>query len=469
MTLARIRWIAASAALLVALFGFLSLTRTVTIVADGRSFSILTRAITVSGALREAGVNVGAKDSVAPGPGTWILGDSSVEVLRAPRLQMTADGMLYQTETLERSLPILLAQWKLTLEPGDRILLDGRTITLEEQIPEGPFHALKLRRAVQISLNDGEETVEFVSSAPTLGEALAGHGIRLMAGDRLEPRPETALTGPLSVSLRRAVQIHIAVGGAEMELFSSAETVGEALAQAGLALQGLDYSEPAADEPLPLGGEISVVRVNESLQVTQEIVPDETEWRPDDEAELDTISVIQEGKDGVSASRTRLRYENDEEVSRTQESERFLVEPQKQVNGYGTKIFLKTAVVDGITIEYYRAVTVFTTWYSPCNSGTSSCLNGTSSGLPVQQGTIATYLNWYLELKFATVYIPGYGMATFGDNSGANSNGREPWIDLAFSEAEVAAAGGQPWVNATVTIYFTTPVPAYVPPIWPPG
>jgi hypothetical protein len=155
-------------------------------------------------------------------------------------------------------------------------------------------------------------------------------------------------------------------------------------------------------------------------------------------------------------------------VSRTQEGERFLVAPQEQVNGYGTKIVLKTAVVDGITIEYYRAVTVFTTWYSPCNSGTSSCLNGTSSGMPVQQGTIATYLTWYRELKFATVYVPGYGPGAIGD-VGVWPDRSVPWIDLAFSEAEVAAAGGQPWVNATVTIYFTTPVPAYVPPIWPPG
>ena len=38
----------------------------------------------------------------------------------------------------------------------------------------------------------------------------------------------------------------------------------------------------------------------------------------------------------------------------------------------------------------------------------------------------------------------------------------------AIAEAEVAAAGGQPWANQYVTIYFTTPVPSNVPLIWPP-
>jgi hypothetical protein len=83
----------------------------------------------------------------------------------------------------------------------------------------------------------------------------------------------------------------------------------------------------------------------------------------------------------------------------------------------------------------------------------------------LQRGVVATYLSWYRELKFATVYIPGYGQGTIGD-VGAYPDGR-PWVDLAFSESELT--GGNPWVNAYVTMYFTTPVPAYVPPVWPPG
>jgi len=121
---------------------------------------------------------------------------------------------------------------------------------------------------------------------------------------------------------------------------------------------------------------------------------------------------------------------------------------------------LHTAVVDGVTIEYYRAVEVFVTSYSPCRSGVSGCLNGTSSGLPVQKGTVATYLSWYRALKFATIYVPGYGPGTIGD-VGAYPSG-DPWIDLAYSDADYV--GWAQWV----TIYFTTPVPAYVPLIWPP-
>jgi uncharacterized protein YabE (DUF348 family) len=332
-------------------------------------------------------------------------------------------------------------------------------------LPSAAVLVLEVRRPVAVSVSVDGETQAFTSSAPTLGAALTETGITWSDADRLQPVAETALDGPLSATLARARLLTITLADSALELYSAATTVGEALAAAGIALQGADYSEPAEDLAVPADGAIRVVRVSESVQLVEEALPHQTEWQPDDTAELDTISVVQLGQDGVQASRVRVRYEDGQEVSRQTEAERILVEPMTQINGYGTKIVIRTAVVDGVTIEYYRAVNVFTTWYSACNSGVSTCLYGTSSGLPLQRGVVATYLSWYRELKFATVYIPGYGQGTIGD-VGAYPDGR-PWVDLAFSESELT--GGNPWVNAYVTMYFTTPVPAYVPPVWPPG
>lgn len=468
MNLARIRWIALAAALLVVALGYLSLARTVTIMADGQVTTFVTRAVTVGGALREAGISLGAHDNVEPGT-LALLGDGTViDVQRAARIQLHVDGQTHQTESGERNPAVLLALWNVDLGVGDRLTLGGQTITLGDELPDAPFISLEVRRAVEVTVADGGQNVSFVSSAPTVGQALAEHGVQLAAGDRIEPAAETPLDSAVTISIIRARPITIRIGDENVEAYSAGATVGEALADAGVALQGLDYSEPAADELIPDDGQIDIVRVSESLVLEQVILPHQTEWQEDPNADLDTISIVQEGQDGVSLNRTRTLYANGEESSTIEEAERVVIEPSDQINGYGSRLVLKKAVVDGVEIEYYRAVTAYTTWYSPCNSGTSSCLNGTSSGLPVQRGTIATYLNWYLALKFTNVYIPGYGMATFGDNNGANSNGREFWIDLAFSEAEVAAAGGKPWTNAYVTVYFVTPAPAYIPPVWPP-
>jgi hypothetical protein len=81
--------------------------------------------------------------------------------------------------------------------------------------------------------------------------------------------------------------------------------------------------------------------------------------------------------------------------------------------------------------------------------------------MPVERGTIATWLTWYRALKFATVYVPNYGAGTIGDVGAFTPDRTRPWIDLGFTDADYESWHG--WV----TIYFTTPVPFYVPAILP--
>jgi uncharacterized protein YabE (DUF348 family) len=465
---ARIRWIAVSAALLILILGYAALTRAVTVMVDGDSISIATRAITVRGVLKDAGVTLNAEDRVEP-PNWFIASDGMViNVDRASLVHLVADGNTYSARTAEKDPASLLDHWGLQLDEGDRLLVAGRQSKEGEELPQSAYLDLQLRVPVEIILMDAGKQSVFESSALTLGEAIAEEGIELFSADLVEPVLETVIDGPLTATITRAQPLTIIMGTDAVEVRTAVSTVGEALADANISLQGLDRSQPDEDQPIPADRRIRIIRINETVELAQHLIPHETDWQEDPEAALDTISVIQAGQDGVSASRVRIRYEDGDEVSRTEDGNRVLVEANDQINGYGSQIVLHTAVVGDQTIEYYRAVTVFTTWYSPCNSGTSTCLNGTSSGMPVARGTVATYLDYYRQLLGTTMYIPGYGFAAVGDNNGAYSNGREPWFDLAFSEEEVAALGGAPWANAYVTIYFTTPVPSYVPLIWPP-
>ncbi len=457
MNPARIRWLAAGAALLVLALGYLSLNRQVTVLADGRAHEIVTRALTVRGALHVAGIELGAQDAVEPSPFSLLHNGLIIAVQRAAFIQLSADGQVFSLLSAQKDPAALLSTWGLSLSDGDRLLLAGQTVLVDEQLPSSPALILELRRAVEVSLNEGGETTQFLSSAPTLGQAIAEQGIQVQAADRLQPGAETPLDGALSAKLVRARALEITIGAQTISLHSAAATVGEALADAGIALQGLDRSEPDEDAPVPDDGKMRVRRITESVQLEQTTLPRKTEWQPDAEAELDTISVVQLGQDGVQAARTRVRYEDGVETSRKEEDQRVLVEAKTQINGYGTKIVIRTIVIDNVTIEYYRAVNVFTTYYTPCLSGVPQCLYGTSSGMAVEKGTIATWKSWYLALKFATIYVPGYGPGTIGD-VGTYPPARIPWIDLAFSDSEI-----DPWVNQSVTIYFTTPVPASVP------
>jgi 3D (Asp-Asp-Asp) domain-containing protein len=147
----------------------------------------------------------------------------------------------------------------------------------------------------------------------------------------------------------------------------------------------------------------------------------------------------------------RVRYEDGREISRQTESETVVRPPKDRVMGYGTKVVVRTTTVDGVKIEYWRAVNLYATSYSPCRSGADRCYTGTASGLPVKKGVVAVIRSWFNMMSGQQVYIPGYGSAVIADIGGGISG--KPWIDLGWSDDDYQPMTG--WV----TVYFLTPVP----------
>jgi uncharacterized protein YabE (DUF348 family) len=455
MSPARIRWLALGTAILVLLLGYLASYRTVTILADGEVYTLKTRAFTVGGALHAAGLNSGPDDELFPGRFRPLGYDVIIELHRAAEIQLWADGAVYRGKSTERDPAALLAEFDLDLNEGDSLWLAGTRYGAAGDLPYAPSLVLELRRAVRVALQEGGSSTVFESSAQTLGEALLEQGIDLYTADRLDPPPATPLERPVTATLLRAEPLEIETAGETITVRSAASTVGEALAEAGLALQGLDYSQPAEHRPIPEDRSIVVVRVTETVELGQETIPFQTQFQDDPEAEFGTSSVIQLGQLGIEATRTRVRLEDGEETARFDEGDWLLAEPKDQINGRGTQVVVRTTVIDGVEIEYWATLVVYVTSYSPCRSGVDGCLYGTSSGLPVQRGVVGTYLDWYRAYKGGTLYVPGYGPAVVGD-VGAYPSG-EPWIDLGYSDED--------WVgwSSHVTIYFTTPVPATIP------
>jgi 3D (Asp-Asp-Asp) domain-containing protein len=244
------------------------------------------------------------------------------------------------------------------------------------------------------------------------------------------------------------------VDGKSLQFQSSAPTVGEALAEAGMPLLGLDYSIPAENEPLPSDGQIRVVHVSESVILAQKPIPFDNKLQASAEVPLDQTQILQPGETGLSVQRIRIRYEDGKEISRVTENETVVRPPKTRILGYGTKVEIKTAVVDGVSIEYWRVVQMYATSYSPCNSGVANCGATTASGKPLRKGSIAVNRNLYYSMLGQQLYIPGYGVGTIEDLCGGCVG--KPWIDLGFSDSNY-----QPW-HSWVTVYFLTPVPSNI-------
>jgi uncharacterized protein YabE (DUF348 family) len=374
------------------------------------------------------------------------------------------NGQTQTIQTNERVPLLVLTQAGYTLSPNDRVLLNGIQIPLDQSaLITGPA-TLQIRRAVSLTLimPDGQQTI--ASSATTVGETLSETGIQQHVKDFLDPPANTLITNALTINYTPSREVSIYSGGQFTQTRSSAGTVGEILAEAGIPLIGLDYSSPSENEPPPVDGEIRVVRVNEIVTLVSKPIPYETEIVESPEVELGTQEVLQPGQEGLSIARTRIRYEDGQEVSRITESESVVSAPQNRVVKTGVNAVVNTIAVDGVSLDYWRAYEMYATIYSPCNSGTGGCSYGTASGLRAGKGVVAVDPSMYSYLQGQRVYIPGYGFAVIGDIGGGYiiedllGVSRYRWIDLGFDDNNIVDLSG--WL----TVYFLAPVPAAIPP-----
>lgn len=424
--------------------------RPVTVIVDGQPQTLSTHAATVAGALRDLGLRLSDHDRVYPSPNADLDRADTVVVERARPVTLSLEGERQVAFTVEDLPANILADLKVPVFPGDRLVVDGYLADPAETVGWRPRH-LRLSRGRPITLRVDGRVLRLRSAAPTLGEALWENGIRLYAGDRLTPPPETPLDGPMQASLERSRPVAIVADGQSLETRVVADTVGEALAQAGVALQGLDYAVPDLEAPLPEEGPIRVVRVREEVVIDQEAIPFDTLYEPQPDLEIDQQRVLDPGSFGILARRVRVRYEDGVEVARVSDGEWVAREPEPRVVGYGTKIVVRTLMTPDGPIEYWRAVQMWATSYSPSRAGLPPdhpWFGITASGKRLTKGLVAIDRSL---IPFGTrMYVPGYGFAEAAD-TGGGVRGR--WIDLGYDDDNYV-----PWAR-WVTVYFLTPVP----------
>jgi uncharacterized protein YabE (DUF348 family) len=381
----------------------------------------------------------------------------------SPQSITIIDGETLLTVNSSSRTPLLiLTEAGITPHPTDRVLVNGMPFALDETITENGSFQLQLRRAMDLTIisPQGEQVIQ--TSALTVGQALSETGFALGVNDIINPPAESAITDSMSVTYFPARDLVITSGDKTINIRSAAGTVGAALAEAGIPLSGLDTSRPLENEALPDDGQIIVTRVNESISITMESIPFDEEVTDSVDVAFGEEEITQPGVTGIAMVRTRIRYEDGNEVSRETEERTILREPQKQIVASGTKIVLAPAGGE-IPYEYWYATEMYASWYSPCNSGTGSCSYGTASGAPAGYGIVAVDYSIYSSMAGMQVFIPGYGRATVGDTGGgpiietAFGVPRTKWIDLGYNDNAVGGLSG--WV----TVYFLAPAPAVIP------
>ena len=466
--------------------GYLQTQTQVTLMLDGHPEPFRTHQTSVEALLKEAGLELYPKDIVSPGLEASIADRDVISVRRARPATVQVDDRTIETRTHSQTLSELLRELGVTLQPRDRVIIDGQEASLAASLPghnptsrlvssrsgnryshgQGKDAPLRIviQRAALIHLDDGGNLATLYTTEATVGEALRAEGINLYLGDRVEPSLGSPISAGMQVYIQRSKPATIQVDGRFIKTRTLGETVSEALAQEGVVLLGQDYTEPGADTPIDGDAAIRVVRVKEETVIEQDPISFETAWQPDPNLELDHQRLDQEGEDGVTKRRIYVVYEDDQEVERALEAEWVDREPTNKVIAYGTKIVLREVETPNGPRTYWRKIRALATSYTAATSGKSPDhpqYGITRLGWEMRGGIVAVDPQ-VINLETG-MYVPGYGIGVAGD-TGGKVRGRH--VDLGYEENELKL--WYKWVD----VYLLAPPPPanqirWVLPSWP--
>lgn len=470
----RVREMAAALLILALLGAGWYLTATpLTVTVDGTAEGVRTHRRTVAPLLADLGLTVHEQDRLSVDPGSRLTDGLEIRVDRAHPVRILADGRDLVVFSFGETPTELLADAGIGVDSYDQVVVDGRPARLDaplafpEVIAARPTFdrgrawanldraepvQLRIYRAIPITVDDGDLPFVIRTTAQTVGEALREAEIVLYLGDRVQPSLGSPVSTGLRVFIQRSIPIAVQVDGQTMKTRTQGESVADALTEMGIGVAGLDRVEPPLESKLYDNTEIRIVRVQEEVEVLQDIVPFETIFVPDANILIDTQQLVNPGAEGITRHRYRVRYEDGQEAERVLEDSWIAQEPAQRVIAYGQNIVPRTVNgPNGETITYWRYIKMYATSYSAGTAGVSpdSPWYGlTRTGEPMRDGVVAVDPK-IIPLR-TQLFIPSYG---YGDALDTGSAIRARRIDLGYSDANLVLRRG--WVD----VYLLWPPP----------
>ena len=309
---------------------------------------------------------------------------------------------------------------------------------------------------IPINIIDDGSSISFQSDSNTVGRSLADVGLDIYVGDEIDPSLDTLVYAGMTINIKRSRPILISVDGGVIDFRTHHDIVSDILRESGVTLLGRDYSEPPLSAKAL--GKIEVTRVFDEYRVEYEPIPFDKQWIGMADLAIDRTSVQQSGTSGVLARRLRVRHINGVPSQDVLLDEWVHTSPLPRIMGYGMQIPIRNIETPDGTVEYWRAVSMLATSYSPSRAGTpvtAPWYGITRTGKPLKKGMVAVDRR-YIPLG-STMYVPGYGFATAEDTG---SGIRGLMIDLGYEDHNYRS-----W-RSYVTVYLRTPVPPLDQIVW---
>jgi uncharacterized protein YabE (DUF348 family)/3D (Asp-Asp-Asp) domain-containing protein len=422
----------------------------ISVVADGFTRLVHSREKSDVAVMRRAGLTLEPADRVIHRSNRW--GDSELVVARATPVVAEISGELVYWRTQAKTVGGALAEIGVTLDTGDRVLVNGVvTSPGDELVPlpgrmvsdalslarvpvlpmitaENPL-SITVKRAVAFTVKEDGHSLSLRSTQPALALALKENGILLGQGDLVVPDLATPLVSGLNAEVRHASKITISLPEGSSVVYTHEKTVADALDDAGIEVSPIDKVMPGRDELVSNGMDVQVVRVTVGTIVEREEIGYQTLFKGDPDLDWGDSRRL-DGVTGIHACEYEVTYEDGQEVSRVLMRDWVEQEPQDAVVYYSAASDYAGDIPDGYQVM--SVMHVYATWYNPASAGKPRSSPGygiTSTGVPVTRGIVAVDPT---VIPYGTrMFIPGYGFAIAADCGGGVKGNM---IDLGFPD-----------------------------------
>lgn len=208
-------------------------------------------------------------------------------------------------------------------------------VTPSDAIEEGD--RVVYRRAKTFRLVVDGEPRRVTARGLTVRDALKDLGLVPGPQDHVHPAPSERLRPSMSLFVRNAIHAKLRVDGRLRDVVSSADTVRNLLAHAGVRLGEHDYISPAAETEPRNGMWIRVVRVRRFEDAKSVRIPFRVITQRDPNMESGVRKLVQQGSEGLKVQRFAVVTEDGRRVSSTLLGERVVRAARDHIVRVGTR------------------------------------------------------------------------------------------------------------------------------------
>ena len=259
-----------------------------------------------------------------------LLGGGAAALAMDKAVTLIVDGSERTLHTFAADVGAALVDAGLTAAPQDRV-----SPALPTELADGD--EIIVERARPLTLVEGGSERQIWTTADSVGEALAGLGVEVQPVQMSAAPGATIPLDGLSIELRVPRSITLTDGtSAPQALTTTAGTVGGLLAENRMELGPDDVAIPSGDTVLADGMSIQVVRNGIGEVVETRPIPPPEQIVEDPEMPRGEREVVEPGKPGETTAVMRVYVQNGQEMSREQVRAGGATPPQPRIIRVGT-------------------------------------------------------------------------------------------------------------------------------------